>query len=231
MTSKASAVSELAHSLDYTFKDITLLETALRHRSAGYPNNERLEFLGDAVLGAVIAEHLFERFPDGHEGQLTRLRSSLVKRDTLAKLARRFALGQYLTLGDGERKSAGWRRASTLENTMEAVFGAVYLDSDFATVRSLILRVYGENLTNLTLDHVEKDPKTQLQEYCQARKYDLPEYQVLSTSGKSHEQTFVVSCTCACLPTPVQAEGSSRRRAEQSAARLVLDFIEQEKSA
>ncbi len=229
MPGKQNQIEELAKAIGYQFQNLDLLQTALRHRSIGTPNNERLEFLGDAILGAVIAEALYKQFPEAHEGQLTRLRSSLVKRDTLAKLAREYDLGRYLILGEGELKSAGWRRSSTLENTLEAVFGAVYLDSGFAQCRGVILNIFTQLLNSLTLDHVEKDPKTQLQEYLQAQQKPLPVYEVLSTSGKSHEQTFVVICRCEGLPSAVQAEGSSRRGAEQSAARLVLEFLEQEK--
>lgn len=217
---------KLEQALGLTFRNPELLHIALTHRSVGVPNNERLEFLGDSLLGAIIAEALYHRFPTGHEGQLTRLRSSLVKRDTLAKIARRYELGSYLKLGEGELKTAGWRRSSILENALEAVIGAVYIDSGFVHCREFVLSLYQDLLNTISLDDVQKDPKTKLQEYLQAKKLSVPTYTVLSTIGKSHEQLFTVSCHCSELPAAVQAQGSSRRSAEQAAAQQVLDLLE-----
>lgn len=219
-------LNKLQTELGYKFNKCKLLETALTHRSVGTPNNERLEFLGDAVLGAIIAYELYNRFPEGHEGQLTRLRSSLVKRDTLAKIARKLNLGNYIKLGEGELKTGGWRRASILENTFEAIVGAVYLDSDFNRCQTFIHSLFHDLLDAASLEDIQKDPKTRLQEYLQARKLPLPTYEVLSSSGKSHEQVFTVSCFCDGIPTAVQAQGSSRRKAEQAAAQLVIDLLQ-----
>ncbi len=202
-----------------------MLVTALTHRSAGNPNNERLEFLGDAMLGAIIANELYKKFPDGDEGQLTRLRSSLVKKDTLANLARELDLGSHLKLGEGELKTAGWRRASILENTLESIIGAVYLDSNFLRCQLFIQTVFKDLLSSISLSDIQKDPKTRLQEYLQSRKMPIPDYEVLSTTGKSHQQIFTVSCSCNELPTVIQAQGASRRKAEQAAAEQVLEKL------
>ncbi|MFK8069000.1 MAG: ribonuclease III [Gammaproteobacteria bacterium] len=215
--------------LNYEFAEKSLLEIALTHRSAGNPNNERLEFLGDAILGAIIADELHHRFPTGNEGQMTRLRSSLVKKRTLAKLGRDLELGSYLKLGEGEMKTGGWRRASILENTVEAIIGAVFLDSGFDRCRLFVKNIFKELLESITLEDIQKDPKTTLQELLQSHKKPIPVYEVLSSTGKSHEQVFTVSCACELLPAIVQAQGASRRKAEQAAAQLALDFI-QEKS-
>ncbi len=212
--------------LGYEFDDLSLLETALTHRSAGNPNNERLEFLGDAVLSAIIANELYTRFPDGDEGQLTRLRSTLVKKESLANLARELDLGSYLKLGEGELKTGGWRRSSILENTLESIIGAVYLDSDFDRCQEFVQVIYKKLLDSISLDDIQKDPKTKLQEYLQARKMPVPIYEVLSTTGKSHQQTFTVSCFCNELPAALQAQGSSRRKAEQAAAQQVLEVLQ-----
>jgi ribonuclease-3 len=219
------SISKLQSDLGYEFNQSSLLAQALAHRSAGNPNNERLEFLGDALLGAIIASALYTRFPEGNEGQLTRLRSSLVKKDTLAGLARMLDLGSYLELGEGERKSGGWRRASILENTLEAIIGGIFLDSDFDRCRQVVLNLFDDLLGEASLEDIRKDPKTRLQEYLQARQSPLPNYEVLSTTGKSHEQIFTVGCACEELPAAIQAQGASRRNAEQAAAQQALDLI------
>ena len=211
--------------LGYEFNEYSLLETALTHRSAGNQNNERLEFLGDAMLGAIIAEELYTKFPGGDEGQLTRLRSSLVRKQTLADLARELDLGSYLKLGEGELKTGGWRRASILENTLESIIGAVYLDSDFDRCQLFVQNIFKDLLTSISLDDIQKDPKTKLQEYLQSRKMPVPVYEVLSTTGKSHQQIFTVRCTCDELPAAVQAQGASRRKAEQAAAQQVYEML------
>ncbi len=218
--------TKIQAALCYEFNESSLLETALTHRSAGNPNNERLEFLGDAVLGAIIANELYVKFPEGDEGQLTRLRSSLVKKETLANLARELDLGSYLKLGEGELKTGGWRRASILENTLESIIGAVYLDSDFNHCQLFVQNIFKNLLTSISLDDIQKDPKTKLQEYLQSRKMPVPIYEVLSTTGKSHQQIFTVSCTCDELPAAVQAQGPSRRKAEQAAAQQVLEMLQ-----
>lgn len=219
------SLDKLQEKLNYEFNESTLLKIALTHRSAGNPNNERLEFLGDAILGAIIAIELCQKFPEGNEGQMTRLRSSLVKKQTLAKLGQDLDLGPYLKLGEGEMKTAGWRRASILENTLEAIIGAVYLDSSFDRCQSFVQNIFQDLLKNISLDDIQKDPKTNLQEYLQSRKMEVPVYEILSSTGKSHEQVFTVSCSCETLPAPVQAQGASRRKAEQAAAQQVLEII------
>jgi ribonuclease-3 len=217
------ALSRFTRSLGYRFRNPDLALTALRHRSAGEPNNERLEFLGDALLGYVIAEELFRRFPQADEGKLTRLRASLVKRETLATIARSLDIGQYLELGEGERKTGGWQRDSILANALEAIIGAIYLDAGIDACRERLLAFYGTMLNEALFESVGKDPKTELQEYLQARHLNLPLYEVVATEGEPHEQVFTVKCTGAGMD--VTASGSSRRRAEQEAAKQILERL------
>ena len=210
----------------YQFRQIELLEQALTHRSyARAENYERLEFLGDSVLNLVISKHIYQRFTDASEGELSRLRASLVKEATLAKVAREIDLGEYLRLGSGELKSGGYRRASILADAVEALIGAVYLDADFNHAESVILRLYRNQLENLDSGVNLKDAKTRLQEYLQARKSGLPEYAVEKTTGKSHNQVFTVSCTVAELDLQSRGSGSSRKKAEQQAAKAILDQL------
>ena len=217
-------LKKLSDKLGYTFHDLSLLELALSHRSIGKANNERLEFLGDSIVGYVIAEELYQRFGNDNEGNLSRYRSLLVKGDTLAGIARQFGVGQYLKLGGGELKSGGSRRTSILADAMEAIIGAITLDSDIEQARSCILLWYKERLDNIrTLDL--KDPKTRLQEYLQAQKYDLPHYEVISINGKEHAQIFQVDCLVKELNLRISAQGSSRRAAEQKGAELMLEKI------
>lgn len=217
-------VSQLYGSLGYTFQQPALLDEALTHRSASARNNERLEFLGDALLNLVMAEYLFGHYPKASEGELSRLRASLVKGETLAELARSLKLGDWLNLGPGELKSGGFRRESILSDTMEAIFGAVYLDGGFTVCRDLIVRLYRDWLVRLTSASELKDPKTRLQEYLQARQQALPIYTVLEVRGEPHEQHFTVECAVADART--MAAGSSRRKAEQEAARQMLGQIQ-----
>jgi len=221
-------VVKLSRQLGYRFSDLQLLEQALTHRSAGGMNNERLEYLGDAVLGFVVADALYHQFPDASEGQLSRLRSSLVKRDTLAKIAREFELGGYLNLGSGELRSGGHARSSILADGVEAIFAAVYLDGGYAAVREVILSIFREPLGALNLEDHQKDPKTRLQELLQARKLGLPSYQVADISGEPHQQTFRVLCRVADLRREVEGTGSSRRKAEQAAAARLLTELNHE---
>ena len=220
--------SKLEKAIDYKFRDETLLETALTHRSIGQGNNERLEYLGDAALGFIIADAVFRKFPKATEGELTRLRSSLVKGETLAQLGRELNLGDYIKLGPGEMKSGGWRRDSILANTLEAIIGAVYLDADMEICRKCVIALYRQLLLEVSPDKLSKDPKTTLQELLQSRRLELPAYHVLSETGDAHERLFNVECTIAEPNISVQAEGRSKRLAEQSAAEkalLVLDNI------
>ncbi len=214
--------------LDYKFKNLELLETALTHRSVGKNNYERLEFLGDSVLGLVITDALFNQYPDEAEGVLTRLRSYLVKKETLSKLARVMNLGDSIKLGAGELKSGGWRRDSILANTLEAIIGAVYLDSDFITSQKVVLNIYDAELKSLDVNKVGKDPKTVLQEILQARKMPLPIYTVVNEYGEAHKKTFVVTCQVQVMGKLIEANGKSKRRAEQAAASKILALLEQE---
>ena len=214
--------SRLMKQIGYCFKDESLLLNALTHRSVGQHNNERLEFLGDAILGMVIADELFQRFPESSEGEMSRLRASLVKGETLSELARDLSLGDYLKLGPGELKSGGFRRDSILADAFEAILAAVYLDSDLETCRNLILRQLESRLDSVSPDTVTKDPKTQLQEYMQARHLSLPVYDVINVAGKAHAQTFTVECRLESGDV-VTAIGSSRRKAEQAAASQLLE--------
>lgn len=215
-------LDNLYRKLGYRFSNEALLEQALTHRSVGKRNNERLEFLGDSILSFVISTDLYHRFPEIDEGRLSRIRASLVKGETLAKLAVELSLGDFLHLGSGELKSGGFRRASILADALESVFGAVYLDSDIATVERLILRLFDERLQKLDPGKALKDPKTRLQEYLQAQQQPLPVYEVVDVRGKSHNQHFTISCRVEILPEAVLAEGTSRRKAEQQAAEEAL---------
>lgn len=216
----------LLRRLGYRFSDVSLLVSALTHRSAGGDNNERLEFLGDAILGLVIAAALYTRYPEASEGELSRLRAALVKKQTLAELARDLGLGEALRLGSGELKSGGYRRDSILADALEAVFGAVYLDGGFTACTKLITDLYAPRLQKLPDDAgALKDPKTRLQEYLQGRGQDLPIYQVTSVYGDPHAQTFEVECKVAAIDQVSRGTGSSRRRAEQQAARQMLESL------
>jgi len=212
----------LEAALGYRFSDQDRLAEALTHRSAGSRNNERLEFLGDAVLSAVIADAVYHRYPDTAEGDLSRLRATLVRKETLAGLARELGLGERLTLGSGEMKSGGHRRESILADAMEAVFGAVFLDGGWEPCRALILRLYEERLRNLPHPEALKDPKTRLQEFLQARGLPLPEYRVVEEGGEPHARTFRVGCAVSGLNEEIRASGTSRRKAEQAAAQTAL---------
>lgn len=211
--------------LNYQFKDTTLLELALTHRSVSSKNNERLEFLGDAILGFVIADLLFQRFPRGTEGELTRLRASLVKGDTLAEVGLELSLGDYLRLGSGELKSGGFRRASILACGVEAILGAVSLDGGYDEARELIKHLFKTRLESTSPDIAVKDPKTQLQEFLQGRKRPLPVYELLRVEGESHEQSFFIECHVEGLTQPMLGSGASRRRAEQVAAKAAYDLL------
>jgi len=214
---------KLEKSLGHSFADQGLLQQALTHRSAGSRNNERLEFLGDAILGSVIAAELYRRYPGAKEGELSRLRANLVRRESLAEVAHSLVLGQYLTLGAGERKSGGHQRDSILADTVEALLGAISLDSDFSVCQRVILGLFAARLDSLADAASLKDAKTRLQEYLQSRHQPLPEYTVTDVAGEAHAQSFKVECVVegAGLP-PGKGQGSSRRQAEQSAAEDML---------
>jgi len=215
----------LAQRLGYRFVRPELLDQALSHRSAGLPNNERLEFLGDALLGFCIAEALYFRYEQADEGRLSRLRAGLVKKESLAELARGLGLGDYLSLGAGELRSGGHARDSILADAMEAVLAAVYLDGGGEAAQQLVLRLYEERLQEIAPEQALKDPKTRLQELLQARRYALPEYDILEVQGSQHDQSFRVSCRVAECSAVTEGNGSSRRRAEQEAAQLMLEWL------
>ncbi len=212
----------LAARLGYSFDTPHLLRQALTHRSYGTPHNERLEFLGDAVLNFVIAAQLFARFPALAEGHLSRLRAHLVNQEALSQLASGVDLGSCLLLGEGELKSGGFRRPSILADGLEAVFGAVYLDGGFDAAAALVQRMYEPLLADLDPRQLGKDPKTLLQEYLQGRRLPLPRYNVVTVTGEAHEQAFLVECVIPELGVRTEGMGSSRRSAEQSAARAAL---------
>ncbi len=220
-----NALAPLSLLLEYTFENDALLAEALTHRSAASVNNERLEFLGDGILNFVIAASLFGQYADMNEGDLSRLRASLVNRDSLADIAKMLELGQYIELGSGELKSGGRRRDSILADAVEAIFGAVYIDGGFDTCRDLILRLYAEKLQNVPDVQTLKDPKTSLQELLQSRRYPIPAYTVLEVTGKAHNQMFKVECCIEDLNCVTTAQGRSRRKAEQAAAKLALEEV------
>ena len=217
----------LYEKLDYSFIDDSLLTQALTHRSKNALNNERLEFLGDSVLGLTISAELYQRFPATDEGALTRLRARLVRKETLAKLAREISLGDYLRLGTGELKSGGFDRDSILADALEAVFGAAYTDGGIEAGRHAVLHLYQTTLDEITADAAAKDPKTQLQEYLQKQHLSLPVYNTLNIQGQAHNQTFIVECVVAGLE-PIRGKGDSRRKAEQDAASRTYEILTNE---
>ncbi|MFY9178876.1 MAG: ribonuclease III [Venatoribacter sp.] len=218
-------LTRLSQRLGYSFKDADLILLALTHRSLGEHNNERLEFLGDSILNFTIAEALFKRFPQAKEGKLSRLRAKVVKGETLAVVARKFELGEFLRLGSGELKSGGFRRDSILADAVEAIIGAIYLDAGMERVQERILAWFAPQLDELSLADPIKDPKTRLQEYQQSNKLKLPEYAVTQVEGPSNEQVFTVQCSVPECITPVMAQGTSRRAAEQQAAQQMLQLL------
>ena len=218
-------IERLQRALGYVFADPQLLSLALTHRSAGSHNNERLEFLGDSILNHIIAETLYQQFPQAREGDMSRMRASLVKGDTLAEVARELQLGDYLMLGPGERKSGGHRRGSILADAFEAVVGAILLDSTVERCRKSVLGWFAVRLEQLEHGAADKDAKTQLQEYLQGRRNPLPEYELLGVQGEDHQQQFRVACRLRQPTLTVEGAGSSRRKAEQAAARSALEKL------
>lgn len=212
----------LSKKLGYTFKQAALLRQALTHRSYGSPHNERLEFLGDSVLSLAISSKLIHDFPKLTEGDLSRFRAHLVKEPTLAEIAQGLQLGDYLFLGEGELKSGGFRRPSLLADALEAIIGAIYLDSNFDESSQVIQALYAPIIASLDPKKLSKDPKTQLQEYLQSHRFPLPQYNIIATEGEAHEQHFKLECVIPELDIRAQGEGASRRKAEQEAAKLAL---------
>ncbi len=220
-----SPAARLQKRLGFRFRDPALLQQALTHRSAGKTNNERLEFVGDAVLGMVVADQLYQRFPQASEGQMSRLRASLVKREALAGVARALSLGDYLILGEGEQRSGGHSRDSILADAVEAILGASYQDQGFSASQALILRLWADSFAGLKLEQERKDPKTRLQEWLQARQHEVPEYTITRITGKPHQQVFHVECRINTLDLAVTASGGNRRKAEQAAAAAMLEKL------
>jgi len=218
-------MEKLQKNIDYKFNNIDLLKQALTHRSVSKQNNERLEFLGDSVLGSTISLELYQRFPLTDEGQLSRLRSHLVRGQTLAKLAKAIQLSEQLILGQGELKSGGFRRESIQADTFEAVLGAIFLDSDYSTVNRVILKLYKELLDEANPEASLKDFKTQLQEILQKRGFDLPQYDLIKTSGKDHDAIFSVRCSLNNENIQVEKSAKSIKRAEQSCAEALLVML------
>ncbi|WP_374603674.1 ribonuclease III [Arenimonas sp.] len=212
--------------LGHRFRSPELLQQALRHRSAGSPHNERLEFLGDALLNLVVAEALYARWPKADEGTLTRARASLVRESSLAELARRLQLGDRLELGPGEMKSGGHRRDSILADAVEAIIGAIHLDAGFEACRTAVLAWFETSLDELPTGKAEKDPKTRLQEWLQGRQLPRPNYRLIATTGDDHARVFHVACETTEPPREEEAEASSLRAAEQLAAERVLATLE-----
>lgn len=222
----AARLSRLEEAIDYRFTNRNLLAQALTHRSYGAAHNERLEFLGDSVLNFVVASLLFDRFPRTDEGDLSRMRASLVRQATLADIATGLSLSEHLKLGEGELKSGGFRRPSILSDAVEAIFGAVYMDGGFEPARRVIAALYENLLTNVDPLSQGKDAKTLLQERLQGMRLDLPLYTVVATHGAAHDQLFEVACDVPRLDIHVRAPGSSRRAAEQAAAQLALERLD-----
>jgi ribonuclease III len=216
---------ELSQKLKYEFQQTKFLKIALTHRSKGGEHNERLEFLGDAVVNFVIAEILYQQFPKATEGELSRWRATLVNRDTLADLAKEFDLGRYLYLGPGELRSGGSERQSILSCAMEAIIGAVYLDGGFEAARDKINDWYEPLLQSLSSASSHKDPKTLLQEFLQSRRLPLPIYTVETIEGEAHQQLFTVSCQVDGMGEKTFGKGTSRRRGEQNAALAMLGML------
>jgi len=216
----------LIKKLDLSFNQPELFTMALTHRSMGAKNNERLEYLGDSILGFVIAEKLYEMFPAASEGELSRLRARLVNQGSLASVAREHNLGDYLILGSGELKSGGYRRDSILSDAVEAIMGALLKDQGVLECKEWILKIFAEKLSALDLNKSEKDPKTQLQELMQSRKIELPVYELIQMTGAAHAQTFSVKCTTNVEKVEsCTGIGDSRKKAEQSAAEQMLKLI------
>jgi ribonuclease-3 len=217
--------SALSKKLGLSFNNPQIFTMALTHRSANSKNNERLEFLGDSILGFVVAQKLYDLFPSASEGVLSRLRASLVNQSSLAELARQHQLGDYLLLGSGELKSGGFRRDSILSDALEAIMGALFKDQGINACQTWIELLFAEKLNDLSLDNWQKDPKTQLQELMQSKKQVLPEYTLITMSGLAHEQMFQVKCSIPLLTDTCVGRGISRKKAEQSAAELMLELL------
>ncbi len=222
-------LEQLQAQLGYAFTDVANLRLALTHRSAAGLHNERLEFLGDAVLELVVTSRLYQQFPGVDEGRLTRFRAQLVRKESLAMKARELGVGRHLILGPGERQSGGWERDSILADSLEAILGAIYLEAGLQAVTERLEDWFEEEFGRLDARRVVKDSKTALQEFLQAEGKPLPTYALLQTTGLGHQQRFTVACTCQTLETPGVAEGDSIKQAEQKAAETCLAQLHREK--
>ena len=222
------SLDELMKKIGYEFKNIRLLETALSHRSYGKKNNERLEFLGDSIVNFIIANELFKRFPKTREGDLSRLRSKLVKGETLARLAKEFEIGEVLRLGQGEIKSGGAKRTSILADAVEAIIAAIYVDAGMEICCKRVRAWYKKRLDVLSPDNIQKDPKSELQELLQSKQLPLPKYKLIGAKGEEHEQIFVIECKISLLDEAIRGEGKSRRAAEQKVAEAILKELDHE---
>lgn len=215
--------------LGYSFQQDALAEQALTHRSYGAMHNERLEFLGDSIVNFVIAEALFQRFPNTREGELTRMRATLICEPALAEIARELQLGDHIRLGSGEMKSGGKRRESILADTLEALIGAIYLDAGIDICKQRVLAWFDTRLQQVVPGEINKDPKTRVQEWLQARNRALPIYELVATRGEEHNQQFDVICRISSVQEQFAGTGMSRRAAEQAAAQSALAFLEQQR--
>jgi len=224
MKIKEEELKRLEKRIGYQFSDFSLLKQALTHRSALGSHNERLEFLGDSILSFVISTDLYKRFPKVNEGDLSRMRATLVCGKMLSEVGRGFVLSDCLILGPGELKSGGFRRDSIIADGVEAIIGAVFLDSDIDTVNKLVLSWFDSRLKSIQPGISQKDPKTRLQEHLQSRKQALPVYEVIDVKGEAHNQQFTMSCSISGID-PVQGKGTSRRKAEQVAAQAMLTAL------
>ena len=218
-------MDKLQKNISYQFNNVELLKQALTHRSVSKKNNERLEFLGDSILGCIISRELYQRFPLIDEGQLSRLRSYLVKGQTLAKLAKTINLSETLVLGQGELKSGGFRRESIQADAFEAILGAIFLDSDYLTVSRVVLKLYEDLLNDASPEDSLKDFKTQLQELLQKKGYSLPQYELIKTKGQDHDAIFYVRCIVSEYDLEVEREAKSIKRAEQACAESLLERL------
>ncbi len=223
---KMNNLTKLQSKIGYEFNDLTLLKQALTHRSAAKEHNERLEFLGDAILNLTIAQALYHQFPKCNEGELSRMRATLVREQTLAELARQFELGDNLVLGSGELKSGGFRRESILADCVEAIIGAMSLDSSLNSTMNIICHWYAERLVLIKPGENQKDPKTRLQEYLQGKGLNLPSYNIINTTGEAHCQTFTVECNVENFDRTFTGIANSRRKAEQAAAEQILKELD-----
>ena len=219
-------LKKLESRVAYTFKNASLLDQSVTHRSFGDRNNERLEFLGDSILNFVVAAALFNRFPEAREGDLSRLRAKMIKQQTLAEIARELDLGGFLTMGSGELKSGGFERDSILSDAVEAIIGAVFLDGGITEATDCVLGLYEERLAALTSSNIEKDAKSRLQEHLQGIGQPVPDYILVGTTGKSPNQNFEIECRSLYFNEIIRAIGTSRRRAEQKSAELALKHLE-----